>query len=218
MLSHEQIWTAIDTLAARNGMSPSGLARRAGLDPTTFNPSKRFGGDGRPRWPSTESLAKILEATGESLDTLLDVLKGRLPGNTRSAPYADQVQMVPVAGFSEASQQAAFDKDGRPSSKMWDQMQFPDPKAKGLFALEISNSELSPFYRQGDILIVDRQQAIRRGDRVLVRLADGNLKLFVMARQNPSDFEFHSLSPPVTQTSIQRSSIAWVARILWASQ
>ncbi len=64
MLSHDQIWGAIDALAERYRMSPSGLAKRAGLDPTTFNRSKRVGADGRERWPSTESLAKVLAATG----------------------------------------------------------------------------------------------------------------------------------------------------------
>ena len=66
MLSHDSIWKAIDALAAREDLSPSGLARLAGLDPTTFNPSKRFLADGRPRWPSTQSIAKILMATQSS--------------------------------------------------------------------------------------------------------------------------------------------------------
>ena len=53
MLTHAQIWSGIDRLAHRAGLTPSGLARRAGLDPTTFNPSKRFSRDGeKPRWPS----------------------------------------------------------------------------------------------------------------------------------------------------------------------
>ena len=54
---------------ARAALQPSasGLAKRAGLDPTSFNKSKRVTGEGRPRWPSTESLAKVLEATGASL-------------------------------------------------------------------------------------------------------------------------------------------------------
>ena len=63
MLSHETVWSAIDLLARRNGLTPSGLARQAGLDPTTFNPSKRTAADGRPRWPSMESIAKIIGAT-----------------------------------------------------------------------------------------------------------------------------------------------------------
>ena len=49
MLTHPQIWRAIDALAARNGMSPSGLARLAGLDPTTFNKSKRGSANGKLR-------------------------------------------------------------------------------------------------------------------------------------------------------------------------
>ena len=58
MLTHSQIWNALDRLAAHSGLTPSGLAKKAGLDPTTFNKSKRITGDGRERWPSTESVAK----------------------------------------------------------------------------------------------------------------------------------------------------------------
>ncbi len=67
MFTHNDIWNGIDMLAKRNGYSPSGLAKRAGLDPTSFNKSKRFSKDGRPRWPSTESLSKILAATKSNL-------------------------------------------------------------------------------------------------------------------------------------------------------
>ncbi len=67
MLTHGQIWRAIDGLAAARGLSPSGLARLAGLDPTTFNKSKRGDAGSKLRWPSTESIAKILAATGMTL-------------------------------------------------------------------------------------------------------------------------------------------------------
>jgi len=67
-MKHEDIWRALDTLAAENGLSASGLAKRSGLDPTTFNPSKRRMPDGRARWPSTESLAKVLNATENRLE------------------------------------------------------------------------------------------------------------------------------------------------------
>ncbi len=67
-LTHDWIWRAIDALAGRQGLSTSALARSAGLDPTTFNRSKRFTPEGRPRWPSTESLSKLLQATGTTLD------------------------------------------------------------------------------------------------------------------------------------------------------
>ena len=79
MLTHSQIWRAIDALAARHGMSPSGLAKQAGLDPTTFNKSKRGGADGKLRWPSTESLSKVLAATGASLEEFVALVTGRRP-------------------------------------------------------------------------------------------------------------------------------------------
>jgi phage repressor protein C with HTH and peptisase S24 domain len=73
-LTHEQIWTALDRLAARASLSPSGLARRAGLDPTTFNKSKRVTPDGRERWPSTESVAKALAAADASIETFVELM------------------------------------------------------------------------------------------------------------------------------------------------
>ena len=75
MLSHDRVWAAIDALAERYALSASGLAKRAGLDSTAFNKSKRQSVDGRPRWPSTESLAKVIEATGSSLDEFLALVK-----------------------------------------------------------------------------------------------------------------------------------------------
>ena len=41
MLTHKQVWSALDALAERHSMSVSALAKIAGLDPTTFNKSKR---------------------------------------------------------------------------------------------------------------------------------------------------------------------------------
>lgn len=72
MFTHSEIWNAIDRLAQDNGYSPSGLAKKAGLDPTTFNKSKRVSADGKPRWPSTESISKILTVTNTKLADFLD--------------------------------------------------------------------------------------------------------------------------------------------------
>ena len=66
MLSHSDIWKALDRLAEKAGTSASGLARDAGLDPTSFNRSKRQSRDGKNRWPSTESVSKVLTVVGVS--------------------------------------------------------------------------------------------------------------------------------------------------------
>ena len=94
MLSHERIWSAIDALAARHGLSPSGLARRAGLDPTTFNKSKRNAADGRPRWPSTESLSKILDATNTGLDAFTALVGGPSPLRARGSAMWWPIQVT----------------------------------------------------------------------------------------------------------------------------
>src|ERR1700691_6777970 len=103
MFTHAQVWAAMDRLAARAGLSASGLARRAGVDPTTFNKSKRITSAGRARWPSTESIAKALSATG----TPLDVFVGLIEQGGGAAARA-----VPLLGFGDAVAGGAFDDSG----------------------------------------------------------------------------------------------------------
>ena len=67
MFTHEQLWNAIDILARNNNFSTSGMARAAGLDPTTFNRSKRQSKYGQPRWPQFDTIIKTLTITNTSL-------------------------------------------------------------------------------------------------------------------------------------------------------
>jgi hypothetical protein len=105
-LSHAKLWKAVDALARREGLSPSGLARRAGLDATSFNPSKRFGaGDPpRPRWPSTESMTLMLQATGVSLAEFAALADDAPPTSTT----------VPLLGLARAGLDGFFDDAGLP--------------------------------------------------------------------------------------------------------
>src|SRR5580693_3370448 len=117
MLTHAQVWSAIDRLAERAGLSASGLARRAGLDPTTFNKSKRVTPEGRARWPSTESLSKALQATGTPLDIFVQLIDPT--GRATSA------RTVPLIGLAQASGGGHFDDSGFPAGKTWDEIAFP---------------------------------------------------------------------------------------------
>src|ERR1700726_4361099 len=110
MLPPEQVWTALDRLAGRAGLSPSGLAKRSGLDPTTFNKSKRITPDGRERWPSTESVSKALAATTSSIDTFVQLI----------GDSARTVQSVPLLGFAQAGTGGYFDDGGVPAGEGWD--------------------------------------------------------------------------------------------------
>src|SRR3982074_3635263 len=125
ILTHQQIWTALDRLAERAGLSPSGLAKRSGLDPTTFNKSKRITPDGRERWPSTESVAKALAATNSSIDTFVQLIGD----SARSA------QSVPLLNFAQAGAGGHFDESGLPAGKGWDQVALPSVNDEHAYAL-----------------------------------------------------------------------------------
>src|ERR1700743_1944834 len=112
-MKHEDVWRAIDTLAAENGLSAAGLAKAAGLDATTFNPSKRRMPDGRARWPSTESVAKVLDATGASLEAFTSLVSGaRALASSSSAAARNVVRRVPLIGFAQAGGDGFFDDGG----------------------------------------------------------------------------------------------------------
>lgn len=209
MLTHEQIWTAIDRLATRAGLSPSGLARRSGLDPTTFNKSKRVTNDGRTRWPSTESVAKALAATGSSLDSFVQLI----------TDGARAAQTVPVLDFIEAGARGHFDENGRPAGKAWREIALPSPAADThTFALEISGDALKPVYRDGDVIVVSPAAPIRRGDRVVMKTRQGELTSATLRRRTAKTVELQPFPPGQKDRTIAAGDVAWIARVVWVSQ
>jgi phage repressor protein C with HTH and peptisase S24 domain len=212
MFSHDRIWAAIDALAERHSLSVSGLAKRAGLDPTTFNKSKRYAVDGRARWPSTESLAKIMEATGASLDEFMMLVAGKA---TRAG---GAMRSIPLLGFAQAGAGGFFDDGGFPVGQGWDVVEFPIGAGDAVYALEVSGDSMLPLYRDGDTIIVAPGAAVRRGDRVVVRTRDGEVMAKILARQTPRTIELQSMNPEHPNRTFDAVHIDWIARILWASQ
>lgn len=80
MYTHRAVWAAIDSLARRRHLSLPQLARSAGLDQTALNPSKRLGADRKPRWPTTETLLKILMASDTSLGEFSEMVESIVAG------------------------------------------------------------------------------------------------------------------------------------------
>ncbi|MEM6761638.1 MAG: S24 family peptidase, partial [Pseudomonadota bacterium] len=148
MLAHGEVWKAIDRLAERNGLSPSGLARRAGLDPTTFNKSKRHAPDGRPRWPSTESIAKILRVTNTTIIELFE-------DQARQAEFRGGFA-VPLLGEAHAgSEAAAGEADASMMLPMPSRVvNFPDTRHDPLYALSVVGDSMQPLYRDGDVIFI----------------------------------------------------------------
>lgn len=212
MLSHSAIWDAIDAAARRHGLSPSGLAKVAGLDPTALNPSKRVSKDGRGRWPSTESLAKILEATGESFNDFIAMGGAFVQANSRPTPT------LPLLGLAQAGAGGFFDPAGFPTGDGWDQVQLPTANEPGVYALEVSGDSMLPLYRDGDRVVVSINEQVRRGDRVVVRTKGGEVMAKVLARQTANVIELHSLNPLHPPRLFDMKEVEWIARIIWASQ
>jgi phage repressor protein C with HTH and peptisase S24 domain len=209
MLTHAQIWTALDRLATRSGLSASGLAKKAGLDPTTFNKSKRITPDGRARWPSTESVAKSLAATGTSIDTFVQLIEDT------ARPAA---QAVPLIGFAEAGTGGYFDDGGFPVGKGWDEIPFPAVTDENAYALEISGDSMEPAYRDGAVIIVSPAASIRRGDRVVVKTNDGEVMVKELKRRTAKSIELDSINPAHKERTLAVRDVLWIARIVWASQ
>jgi phage repressor protein C with HTH and peptisase S24 domain len=208
MLSHARIWKAIDLLAARNGLSASGLARRAGLDPTTFNKSKRASTDGRLRWPSTESISKILEATTTDLDTFISLVLADRPIIASRA--------IPLVDLAEAGE--AFSDEGKPIGEKWNEVAFPDLPVEIVFAVDVTSDRLMPMYREGDVLICAQNVPVRRGDRIFLKAKDGSFIGGTLKRKTVHSVDLSPFRPGQPEIGFELTDTLWIARILWASQ
>ena len=211
MLTHLQIWRAIDALAMRHNMSPSGLAKLAGLDPTTFNKSKRGTANGKLRWPSTESIAKVLAATGASLDDFVALVSETSAGRRR--------RMVPLIGMAQAGTAGFFDDAGFPAGSGWEEIAFPELADEHCYALEITGDSMLPVYRDGDrIIVAPSSDNLRRGDRVVVKTHAGEVMAKVLGRMTAQRIELRSFNPQFEDRSFALSEVPFVHRIIWASQ
>lgn len=216
-MRHEDIWRAIDALAAEHGMSASGLAKKAGLDPTTFNKSKRRTVDGHERWPGTESVSKVLAATGASLESFTALVSGTralTPGAVQRMVH----RRIPLIGFAQAGGDGYFDDGGYPVGGSWDEVSLPEIPDPNAYALEISGDSMEPVYRDGDHVIVSPAAAIRRGDRVVLKTQAGEVMAKELVRQSARRVEVKSLNPAHPDYSFDLGEISWLHRIIWASQ
>jgi len=208
-LRHSDIWSGLDKLANTNGLSASGLARRAGLDPTAFNKSKRINPQGKPRWPTTESLAKALTATKSSMADFVRIV-GAPAGAGASRKY-------PVARLANALKPGSYDRAGKPAGSAWSEVGGPDIGVAAAYAIKVSGNELSPVYRAGALLIVDPGAAPRRGDRVIAN-ADGKIMVREVVRLNRREAELKPVSSSRGGATIDARDLKWIHRIVWASQ
>ncbi|MEO0606651.1 MAG: helix-turn-helix transcriptional regulator [Pseudomonadota bacterium] len=188
-------------------MSTSGLAKRAGLDATAFNKSKRMARDGRPRWPSTESLALALAAVESNLIEFAALIAGQSSG------------VLPSLRLDEADRAHIIDSDGVLSATSDTDIRWVDETLHAdTFILEVSTDALAPAYKAGERVIVSPQAEIKIGDRALLKLLTGQL---VIAKRQPAA---GLIAEPAWQRLsgdlglVSNAKIVWAFRILWLSQ
>jgi len=212
MFSHTDIWAAIDYLAERSNLSASALARQSGLDATAFNRSKRTAPSGKARWPSTESLAKVLDTLDVSFEEFGHIARHR---RTR-------ITTVHVIGAAQAGSSGFFDDSGFPCGTGWEEIALPGTDTtrvdENTYALEIQGESMAPAYRPGDKIIVSPNTAARRGDRVVVKTREGEVMAKELGRHTPDEVELISLNPEFPKRVMARHDVEWIARIMWVTQ
>lgn len=212
MLTHQAIWRGIDLLAERNRLSASGLAKRAGLDPTTFNKSKRTTKQGKPRWPSTESLSKILEATSTTMGEFVSLIG---EGGERGPALVRRMRCL---SLSQVETEQAFDAAGFPQAGPWEDIEFPAINDESAYAIELDRDVMPSILRAGDMLVISPKSSVRRNDRVVVRRRDGQVEFGILLRRTAQRISLGHLVRAEDERTLEAGEVAWLARILWISQ
>ncbi|MEZ5823464.1 MAG: helix-turn-helix transcriptional regulator [Geminicoccaceae bacterium] len=214
MLTHDQVWRGIDRLALRNELSPSGLAKRAGLDPTTFNKSKRITKEGKLRWPSTESIAKILEATQTSMADFVRLIDG----NGETGEAITTAERMRFGRLGDLEDDSRTDASGFPTGSGWEEIDFPLIEDSNAYIVELDRDIAAPTHKSGDLIVVSPSSGIRRGDRILARLRDGEMLIGSLVRRTTQKVTISPVSHADDEIVIETRRVAWLARIIWLSQ
>jgi phage repressor protein C with HTH and peptisase S24 domain len=152
----------------------------------------------------------VLAATRTSLDDFV-----ALAGDARAQA---RLHPVPLIGLAQAGQAGYFDDAGFPAGSGWDEITFPDMADKHAYALEIAGDSMLPVYRDGDRILVSPSGSLRRGDRVVVKTRKGEVMAKHLHRLTAHQIELKSFNPAYPDRNFLLNEIAFIHRIIWASQ
>ena len=137
-----------------------------------------------------------------------------LVGETRAL----RTRMVPLIGMAQAGNEGFFDDSGFPAGSGWEDIAFPEIADEHCYALEITGDSMLPVYRDGDRILVSPSGNLRRGDRVVVKTHAGEVMAKQLGRMTAQRIELKSFNPAFEDRSFSLAEIAFVHRIIWASQ
>lgn len=202
-MNYNEIWEAVDKLAEMNGLTPSGLAKKAGLDPTTFNKSKRICPDGKKRWPSLDSINKITSVCHISFEDFYHILD-----ETGKTDGIRGVSIIPIYNLSDWGRE-----DNQYKNKSY--INFPNMESDMYAVLVNGKNEVYPA---NSVLILSPTSPIKKGNKVLLTLKftketiigefinriNGGIKILNSATKE--------------KIAINISEIEKIGRIMWVSQ
>ena len=202
-MQHGDVWRGLDLLARNHGLSTSGLAKLAGLDATAFNKSKRVPKDGRPRWPSTESISRVLDAVGVDFVEFAHLV-------TRQHGL-----ILPLVPQSDANLNIVLDQAGRPVRAGSGMIRIPKEGSENdLFVLEVGSEGLGPAYRSGDHLMLSCVSPIRQGDRVIFKPIKGEIMAKVLGPRSETHFEVRPIFEDGEPQTFANNEVSWISRVL----
>lgn len=207
-MKYEIVWSAVDNLAKSLGLSPSGLAKKSGLDATTFNKSKRIRPDGKNRWPSLESLNKIFEYCNICFEDFYKF------GD--KSYQNENLNMLPMCKISEFMEKNAI-YGSEIDTNDWEAINFPDGM-RNFYALELDSDQYAPYYRFGTTLILNKNPDVRHNDRIALFMNDKTVVLAEFIHRKPKTMELRDLNDAEKIISLPLNSIRLINRIVWASQ
>ena len=204
-MNYNEIWEAVDKLARINGLTPSGLAKKAGLDPTTFNKSKRIRPDGKKRWPSLDSINKITSVCHMSFEDFYHILDetGEFEGIRGQS-------LIPIYNFSDLGQDSFSEKNAS-------YINFPNIDSD-MYAVLINKKNTKTIYPLNSVLILSPKAPIKKGNKILITLKitketivgefinriNGGIKVIDLNSQE--------------KITLNVNEIEKIARIMWVSQ
>ena len=125
---------------------------------------------------------------------------------------------MPLLGLAQAGVGGYFDDAGFPAGNGWDEIAFPSIDDEHAYALEVQGDSMEPAYRDGTVILVSPAAPIRRNDRVVVKTRDGEVMAKELKRKTAKTVELRSINPDHAERTLSTEELAWIARIVWASQ
>jgi phage repressor protein C with HTH and peptisase S24 domain len=152
----------------------------------------------------------VLAATGSSLDDFVALVSDQ--------DARERFRPVPLIGWAQAGEAGYFDDSGFPKGQGWEEIIFPDVSDAHAYALEIAGDSMLPVYRDGDRILVSPSANLRRGDRVVVKTLAGEVMAKQLGRLTVQRIELKSFNPAFEDRAFAVANVAFVHRIIWASQ